>query len=108
MKELTCTTLVLVLDVLDVLRGRDDFMDHRMLQESTGLSSACVHAACYHLRMHCAIDCVINPDGRAWWFALPPETDDCSRTLEQRALEVNKRKPRRHKTMVQFIREKTV
>lgn len=88
-KKVTSTSLV-----LEQLRACDDFMDHNMLIKATGEDCSHVSAALHHLRKHRAADCVVNPDGKAWWFALPPEDDDRSRTCTERAIE-GKRKPRK-------------
>lgn len=91
-KDPTWTTLV-----LDALRGCDDFLSYAMLRKITGASSTQVSAACHHLRKRHAVDCVIEVDGVAWWYALPSEQDDRSRTVDARAPEVNPRKRRTRK-----------
>jgi hypothetical protein len=81
--------------VLDALRGCDDFLNYRMLEKVTGGSVGQVNAACYHLRKRHAVDCVIEVNGVAWWYALPPESDDRSIIRTERTPEVNPRKRRR-------------
>ena len=83
--------------VLDALRGCDDFLNYRMLEKITDRSVNQVSAACFHLRKRHAIDCIIEPDGVAWWYALPPESDDRSVIRTERTPEVNPRKRRTKK-----------
>ena len=83
--------------ILDALRGCDDFLNYRMLEKITGGNNNQISAACFHLRKRHAIDCVIENNGVAWWYALPPEQDNRSRTVDARAPEVNPRKRRRQK-----------
>lgn len=89
-KEPTWTHLV-----EQALRGCDDFLNYHMLRQITGASSTQVSAACFHLRKRHAIDCIIEPDGVAWWYALPPESDDRSIVREERCPECNPRKKRK-------------
>lgn len=90
LKKPTCTSLVLL-----ALRNRDDFMNHRMLMKETGCSINQITATLHNLRQHRAVDCVINPDGKAWWFACPPEDDNRSKHLDEIQAEIRrKRKPR--------------
>lgn len=83
--------------VTEALRAQDDFMSTGMLARATGANKCQLSAALIHLRSHRVIDVVINPDGKAWWFALPPEGDDRHRTFAEIAAEIKKpnRKPRK-------------
>ena len=96
-KEPTWTHLV-----AEALRGCDDFLDYHMLRQITGASSTQVSAACFHLRKRHAIDCIIEPDGVAWWYALPPEDDNRMRRVEDRCPEC---KPRKRRTKAQLKAE---
>ena len=69
-KEPTWTTLV-----LEALHASDDFMDYATLRKVTGGSVCQVSAACFSVREHRAIGVEITPDGKAWWYARPPEDD---------------------------------
>lgn len=91
-KVSTCTTLV-----LEALRAQDDFMDYAALRAATKCNANQVSAACYSLRQYQVVDCVINPDGRAWWFALPPEQDTRTSTLAERTPESSPRKRRKRR-----------
>lgn len=93
-KEPTWTHLV-----AEALHGCDDFLDYRMLRQITGASSTQVSAACFHLRKRHAIDCIIEPNGVAWWYALPPESDDRSIIRTERTPEVNPRKRRKSRKL---------
>lgn len=92
LKQPTITSLV-----LEALRVQDDFMSNIMLMRFTGSSADQVSAATHHLRKRHAIDCVIEPDGRAWWYALPPESDNRAFHVDERAPET---RPRRRKRKV--------
>ena len=92
-KEPTWTHLV-----EQALRGCDDFLNYRMLDKITGGNTNQVSAACFHLRKRHAIDCVIENNGVAWWYALPPENDDRTIIRTERTPEVNPRKRRRKTT----------
>ena len=92
-KEPTATALVLA-----ALRAADDFMSQRMLHAALpGVTRDQISAALSHLRKRHAVGVVIEPDGVGWWFALPPEEDDRSRTVDLRAPETRPRRPRRSK-----------
>ena len=90
--------------VLDALRGCDDFLSYAMLRKITGASPTQVSAACHHLRKRHAVDCVIEVDGVAWWYATPDD-DDRSRVVTERAPEVN---PRKRRTRKQIEAEQAV
>ena len=91
-KQPTCTSLA-----LEVLRASDDFMDRKALMLATGCSNNQVDAATHHLRKRLAVDCVVEPNGVAWWYALPPESDNRSRHVDERTPEVKPRKLRKSK-----------
>lgn len=88
-KEPTWTHLV-----EQALRGCDDFLNYRMLEKVTGGNVCQISAACFSLRKYRVVDCVIEADGVAWWYALPPEEDKRSAHREERTPEVNPRKRR--------------
>jgi Na+-translocating ferredoxin:NAD+ oxidoreductase RnfC subunit len=77
--------------VTEQLRSRDDFMSTAMLQEATKGTVNQISAACFHLRAHRVIDVVVNPDGKAWWYALPKESDDRLWSRTEIAAEIRKR-----------------
>lgn len=79
--------------VLRELVDRDDFITSKSLQKITGGSSTQISAALIHLRKRKAADCVVEPDGVAWWFATPHD-DDRARRYDERVPEV---KPRNRK-----------
>lgn len=81
LKQPTWTTLT-----LELLKGRDDFMTTKQIAAAVGAKYDQAHAALYHLRMHRAVDCVIEPNGVAWWLATPTD-DDRSFIRDERALE---------------------
>lgn len=84
--------------VLDALRECDDFLNYRMLEKITDKNARQVSAACIHMRKRHAIDCIVEPDGTAWWYALPPESDNRTIIRTERAPEINPRKRRKAKT----------
>lgn len=88
-KEPTWTSLV-----LELLEARDDFLTYEAIRAATGGSRDQISAACIHLRRRRAIDCIVEPDGVAWWFATP-ETDNRSTHVDFRAPEAKPRKRRR-------------
>lgn len=92
--KVTATSLV-----EEALKARDDFMDKAMLMSATGEDANHVSAACIHLRKHRAIDCIIDPDGRAWWYPLPSDDDNRQRKVVERAVE-GKRRPRKARKVV--------
>lgn len=97
MKQPTITTLV-----LEVLRAQDDFLSRDALMKFTGCNADQVSAATHHLRKRHAIDCVIEPDGRAWWYALPPENDNRLFHIDERTPE-SKPRNRKRKTKLEII-----
>lgn len=80
-RKMTETSTVFL--VLQALRDRDDFMTRQMLEAATGRKSSPIAGALHHLRKMNAVDVVINPDGQAWWYALPPEGDKRSRSHDE-------------------------
>ena len=91
-KEPTWTTLV-----LEALRSSDDFMDYAMLIRETGGNYCQVSASCFSLREYRAIGVEITPDGKAWWYARPPEDDARTRHLDERTPESKPRKLRKYR-----------
>lgn len=89
-KETTWTTLV-----LETLIGRDDFMTYEMLREATGGNQNQIAAACHHLRNRRAIDCIIQPEGVAWWYATPDTDNRIREVKERRREEIGSRKRRK-------------
>lgn len=83
--------------VVAALRDRDDFLNYRMLRDATGGSMNQISAACHSLRKLRVVDAIIEPDGRAWWYLLPPEEDQRQRIVEERVPESKPRKPRKPK-----------
>ena len=81
--------------VLAALRAADDFLNRRTLMTATGRSHNQVDAATHHLRKRHAVDCVVEPDGSAWWYALPPTTDDRSYHIDERTIETAPRRRRK-------------
>ena len=82
MKVKTFTSLT-----LEALRAQDDFMDNTMLMHAIGCNRNQLTAATHHLRKRHAIDCVIEPNGKAWWYALPECSDDRTYAVEERTPE---------------------
>lgn len=87
--EVTATTVVLA-----ALRRADDFRTVAQLALEVGQSRNRVSAALHHLRNHHVVDCM-ESDGQLWWYALPPEGDTRSTTVEERTPELKPRKPRK-------------
>jgi len=95
-KEPTWTSLV-----MELLERQDDFMTVEMIIESlggqlTGANRNRIYAALFHLRKHRAVDCVVEPDGKAWWYSTSKE-DDRIRTVLERVLEPPGNRKRRKK-----------
>ena len=68
-KETTTTFLV-----MEALKAKpNDFTSTRQLVELTHRTSSQVSAALHHLRLHLAVDVVIEVDGTGWWFATPDQ-----------------------------------
>lgn len=57
------------------LRSLDDFATIPMIAAALGVARNQVSASLHNLRRVRCADVVIEPDGRGWWFALPPELD---------------------------------
>lgn len=89
-KEPTWTTLV-----LEALRARDDFLDYAALRAATGGNINQITAACFYLRQRNAIGVEIAPDGKAWWYAMPPESDNRLIHQDERVPESKPRRPRK-------------
>jgi hypothetical protein len=87
-KQPTWTTLA-----LELLIGREDFMTTVQVAREIGATYNQACAALVHLRKRHAIDCVIERDGVAWWFATP-DYDDRLLTHDERKPETKPRKRR--------------
>lgn len=83
--------------VMGVLEGRDDFMTARQLCDELGASCNQMSATLVHLRKSRAIDCIVEPDGKAWWF-VTPASDNRTRTVDERCPEEPGSRKRQHKT----------
>jgi DNA-binding transcriptional regulator GbsR (MarR family) len=79
--------------VMEALTQYDDFLSMDDIVALTGCSKNNVSSALFALRHYKAVDVVIQPDGRGWWFAVP-ELDLRTKVLEMRTPE---EKPRRRK-----------
>ena len=90
--------------VMELLTGRDDFMTMTQIREGIGCNCNQVSAALIHLRRRQAVDCVIEPNGIAWWFSTA-ENDDRSRHCDERVPEEpGSRCPRKSTTMIKLQR----
>jgi hypothetical protein len=78
--------------VLELLVARDDFLSTRGVAGELRLTYNQALAALTHLRNHRAVDCVVQPDGVAWWFATPGY-DDRLRTIDERKEHITKNRP---------------
>lgn len=72
--------------VVQVLRAADDFMSKRMLEAATGDTRHQIESALLWLRSRGVVDVVVGADGVGWWFALPPDSDQRSRTTDEIAI----------------------
>lgn len=73
--------------VLRALESRpDNFMTAPQLRTATGANLNQMSAALIYLRKRHVVDCVVEPDGVAWWFATT-QYDDRSRTVDERCPE---------------------
>jgi len=70
--------------VTEALRSTNDFMNYQMLCKATGGSQNQVSAACFNLRKFRVVDLVVETDGTAWWYALPPGGDQRTRIVKER------------------------
>ena len=91
-KQPTWTTLV-----LELLTGRDDFMTARQIRTAIGANVNQASAALSSLRQYRCVDCVVEPNGIAWWFATP-ETDQRCSHLDERTPEDKPRNRRVKRT----------
>lgn len=78
--------------VLELLVGADDFRTSHAIAGELRLLNGQVLAALMHLRNHRAVDCVVEPDGRAWWFSTP-DADDRHYTISERKEFITKDRP---------------
>lgn len=69
--------------VLEFLRKLDDFANRPMIMLATRISSDQFTATVHCLRKYRVIDVIIQPDGSAWWYALPAELDTRVRHLDE-------------------------
>lgn len=92
-KKPTCTHLV-----LEYLRALDDFANRDMILTNTGITRDQLSITVHGLRKVHAIDVVIQPNGEAWWYALPPEFDQRHRHVEEIAEGITRKfQPRKRK-----------
>jgi hypothetical protein len=89
-KPPTCTHLVLL-----ALRKVDDFRSVAQLAEITNCTKHQTGVALHEMRRYGAVDVVVDPSGRGWWFANPEIHDKRSRTVAERTIET---RPRRKRT----------
>lgn len=88
----TYTTLI-----TEHLRECDDFRTASQLVKMGLCPSYTITKTLLHLRRHLVVDC-IEAEGKLFWYALPPEQDDRSSTIAERAVErgrTRKIKPKR-------------
>ncbi len=90
-KQMTYTYLV-----LECLKERNDYVTYDELYDyvretRSEVVLSHISAACFHLKEHKAIDFVIDGDGRVFWY-FTPESDDRSRTVDERTPESKPRK----------------
>jgi hypothetical protein len=92
--------------VLDWLRLRDDFATRSMIAHHTKCRVETINAALHWLRKCRAVDVIVEPDGRGWWFAMPEECDQRIRVMKVRAVEDTRkvRSAKRTKTRAQRIK----
>lgn len=83
---------------LEYLRQRDDFARLPEIAAATGGTVNQIGAALWHLRARRCVDVIVQPDGVGWWSAMPPESDNRSRHLDERVLETKPRKRRKGAT----------
>lgn len=87
-RESTATTLVLA-----ALVNADDFLSLARLAQVSGVERNRLRAALCHLRVHKAVDFIVDGDA-TYWFATPL-TDTRACTLPERIRESKPRKQRR-------------
>lgn len=90
--------------ILEYLKKVDDFRTYADLMTAVNDARPDVvindiSAACFHLKKHKAIDSVVDHRGTVFWFATP-ETDDRSRTIDERTPESKPRNRRRRVTII--------
>lgn len=82
----------------------DNFMTTAQLRSSTGANCGQMSAALIHLRKRHAIDCVIEPDGVAWWFATTQYDDRC-KCFDARVIEeLGSRRRQKSSGVIQRVR----
>jgi hypothetical protein len=98
-KQPTWTTLA-----LEFLKKQDDLATTPQVAGAIGATLDQTRAALFHLRMHRAVDVIVEPTGVAWWFATPDTDSRCyhhdERTPEDRprCRRCYTRKPKKEKT----------
>jgi hypothetical protein len=80
--------------VLQALKQADDFVTAKQLGEllATKVNGNQLSAALFHLKNRHAVDCM-ESDGKLWWFTTP-ETDDRTKTVDERVVEDKPRRKR--------------
>ena len=82
----------------------DNFMTAAQLRSSAGANCDQMSAALIHLRKRHAIDCVVEPDGVAWWFATTQYDDRCRHCDERVIEELGHRRRRKSSGVIQQVR----
>ncbi len=83
--------------IVELLRDRDDFMTRVAIQAALGETVRRTTAALHALRKAKVVDCVLEPDGVAWWYALPPEEDTRKWVIDEIKPEILRLRPSRRK-----------
>ena len=76
---------------LQVLKGRDDFMTTRQIADELRTTTNRVQVTLMWLRSKKVVDCVIDPDGVAWWLDTS-EHDARNHHVDERCPECEPRK----------------
>lgn len=88
-KRVTYTTLV-----VEYLRALDDFATAPQIMAAVACPPYAITKTLHHLKGHHVVD-VVQAEGVLYWYALPPENDNRSRVIPERAEEgVGSRGPR--------------
>lgn len=78
--------------VVERLAGGDDFLSvEDLIYQNCGTRRQ-VWQTLLWLRKSKVVDCVVNGDGKSWWFLLPRELDTRTRTIVERKPETKPRK----------------
>ena len=86
--------------ILDLLAGKNDFMSTQQIREAVGANCNQTSASLIHLRRSRAIDCVIEPNGVAWWLATPEDDVRCRHCDERAEEPKGSRRPRKATSVV--------